>query len=181
MQGRKMTVTAQQIATAKSHGMQNVDLIAQCCNETGARFYIALAMLEKETGTCRNVYGHDVGGALSGFPKTVNRGNYEVFRWLVFDKGQRSNGVGPSQLTFKGFFADMEQKGLKPWDMHDNIAYGVKLIQSYYQQGRDQGKTVNEALRYAGTRYNGASAYGDSYLQVALKWKGRVGSADYAP
>ena len=89
--------------------------------------------------------------------------------------------MGPSQLTFKGFFADMEQKGLKPWDMHDNIAYGVKLIQSYYQQGRDQGKTVNEALRYAGTRYNGASAYGDSYLQVALKWKGRVGSADYAP
>ena len=42
-----MPVSAEQIEIAKSHGMQNVELIAQCCNETGARFYIALAMLEK--------------------------------------------------------------------------------------------------------------------------------------
>lgn len=118
-----MPVTAEQIV-AKSHGMQNVELIAQCCNETGARLYIALAMLEKETGTCRNVYGHDVGGvyghdvggALSGFPKPVTKDNYEVFKWLVFAKGQPSNGVGPSQLTSKGFFTDMESKGLKPYD-----------------------------------------------------------------
>jgi len=129
-----MPVTAEQIEIAKSHGMQNVELIAQCCNETSARFYIALAMLEKETGTCRNVYGHDVGGALSGFPNPVTKDNYEVFKWLVFTKGQRSNGVGPSQLTFKGFFTDMESKGLKPYDMHDNIAYGVKLIQQYYRE-----------------------------------------------
>jgi hypothetical protein len=160
--------------------MGEVDLIAQCCNETGARFYIALAMLEKETGTCRNVYGHDAGGALSGFPRLVNEGNFQVFYWLVFTKGQASNGVGPSQLTFKGFFTDMQAKGLKPWDMHDNIAYGIKLIQDYYRAGRDQGKSVAESLRYAGTKYNGASAYGDSFLAIALKWKERVGSADYA-
>ena len=65
----------------------------------------------------------------------------------------------------------MESKGLKPYDMHDNIAYGVKLIQQYYRDGRDQGKSVNDALRYAGTRYNGSSAYGDSFLTVAFKWK----------
>jgi hypothetical protein len=88
------------------------------------RFYIALAMLE-ETGSCRNVYGHDAGDALTGFPKPVTRDNYEVFNWLVFTKGQRSNGVGPSQLTFKGFSTDMELKGLTPHDMHDNIAYGA--------------------------------------------------------
>jgi hypothetical protein len=46
-----MPVTAEQIEIAKSHGMQNVELIAQCCNETGARFYIALAML------CRHCAG----------------------------------------------------------------------------------------------------------------------------
>jgi hypothetical protein len=96
-----MPVTAEQIEIAQSHGMQNVELIAQCCNETGARFYVALAMLEKETGTCRNVYGHDVGGALSGFPKPVTKDNYEVFKWLIFTKGQQSDGVGPSQLTLR--------------------------------------------------------------------------------
>lgn len=174
-----MTVTAEQIKIAKDHGMHEVDLIAQCCNETGARFYIALAMLEKETATCRNVYGHDSGGALSGFPGLVNKDNYAVFRWLIFTKGQTSNGVGPSQLTFKGFFTDMEAKGLKPYDMHDNISYGIKLIQSYYRAGRNAGKSVDEALRYAGTKYNGASAYGDRFLVIAQKWKTRVGSADY--
>ena len=135
-----MTVTAEQIKIAKDAGMREVDTIAQCCNETGARFYIALAMLEKETGNCRNVYGHDAGGALSGFPGTVDKSNFAVFEWLVFKKGQTSNGVGPSQLTFKGFFTDMEAKGLKPYDLHDNIAYGIKLIQGYYRAGRNAGK-----------------------------------------
>lgn len=174
-----MTVTAEQIKIAKDAGMREVDTIAQCCNETGARFYIALAMLEKETGNCRNVYGHDAGGALSGFPGTVDKSNFAVFEWLVFKKGQTSNGVGPSQLTFKGFFTDMEAKGLKPYDLHDNIAYGIKLIQGYYRAGRNAGKSVTDSLRYAGTKYNGAAAYGDRYLEIALKWKARVGSADY--
>jgi hypothetical protein len=49
--------------------------------------------------------------------------------------------------------------------------YGVKLIQQYYRDGRNQGKSINDALRYAGTTYNGSSAYGDSFLTVALKWK----------
>jgi hypothetical protein len=64
--------------------------------------------------------------------------------------------------------------------MHDNIAYGVKLIQQYYRDGRNQGKSVNDALRYAGrqARIHGSSAYGDRFLTVALKWKARVGSAD---
>ena len=35
-----MTVTAEQIEIAKSHGMQNVELIAQCCGETGGRFFV---------------------------------------------------------------------------------------------------------------------------------------------
>jgi hypothetical protein len=86
-------------------------------------------------------------GALSGFPKD----NYEVFQWLVFTKGQRSNGLGPSQLTFKGFFTDMGSKGLKSYDMHDNIAYGVKLIQQYCREGRNQGRSVNDDTQARGT------------------------------
>jgi hypothetical protein len=49
-----MPVTAEQIEIAKSHGMQDVELIAQCCNETGARFYIAPAML------CRHCPGNSI-------------------------------------------------------------------------------------------------------------------------
>jgi hypothetical protein len=135
-------------------------------------------MLEKETGSCRNVYGHAAGGALSGFPKPVPRDNYEVFKWLVFTKGQRSNGVGPSQLPSRaspphgveGSHAVRDARQHRVWR---------KLIQQYYREGRNQGKSVNDALRYAGTKYNGSSAYGDSFLTEALKWKARVGSADF--
>lgn len=188
-----MTVTTEQMQIAESYGMREVELIAKCCNETGARFYIALAMLEKETGTCRNVYGGDAGGALRGFKGEVNAGSYAVFRWMI-DVGvpvKQSdgthkvikfgpNGVGPSQITHPDLVARMKNQGLDIHDPHDNIAFGVKLIQSYYRKGRDDGKSVSEALRYAGTRYNGSPVYGDSYLTVALKWKNRVGSADYA-
>jgi hypothetical protein len=176
-----VNVTPEQIAIAKAAGMNEVDLIARCCNETGARFYLTLAMLEMETTTCRNVYGGDAGGVLSKFKEPVDRSNYLAFRHEVLVADRTSNGVGPSQITSKGLLRDMEAKGLKPWDMHDNIGYGAKLIMSYYRDGRNQGKSVSEALWYAGKRYNSKDAYADEYLQVAQKWKDRVGSDDYLP
>ena len=173
-----MTVSAEQISKAKAAGLQNVDIAAKVADEVpDIIFYQLCALLEKES-MGRNVYGHDSGGALSGFPKTVNQHNYAVFRWLVFDKGQTSNGVGPMQLTYKGFFTDMEGEGLKPWDIHDNILYGGKLWTGYYRSYRDDGLSVSEAIKKAGTRYNGASAYGDRLLVIMDKWRDRVGITD---
>src|SRR5215216_1816355 len=148
-----MTVQSTQIAIASDY-LENVDIAAQVCDETGTPFYILRALLEKESGG-KNIYGHDAGGALSGYPKPVTRDNYEVFRWLVFTKGQTSNGVGPMQLTFKGFFTDMENKGLKPWDVHDNMTYGATLFMDYYRQYKVQGYGTRESIRRAGIRYNG--------------------------
>lgn len=174
-----MTVTAEQIAKAKAQGLQNVDIAARVADETGNKFYHVLALLEKESGG-KNVYGHDAGGALSGFPGTVNKDNYAVFRWLVFDKGQTSNGVGPCQLTWKGFFTDMENHSLKPWEPYDNITYGAKLWLGYYRAARASGLNRDDAIKKAGTRYNGSTAYGDRLLIIMDKWLGIVGKADYA-
>jgi hypothetical protein len=175
-----MTVTQGQIERVRQAGFINVELIADATNRTSGRFYLSVAMIEKETKG-RNVYGHDAGGALSGFPREVNQQNFEVFEWLVFTKGQTSNGVGPSQITSKGLLQDMKTMGLKPWDPADNIFFGVKLITSYYRNGRDvQNLDVWEAVRYAGRRYNGASAYGDSLVTIAKKWRELLGNADYA-
>jgi len=173
-----VTVTAAQIAKAKATGLKNVDAIAAASNKSGCPFYLACAMIQRESNG-KNVYGHDQGGALAGFPGEVELGNWDVFRWLVFDKGQTSNGVGPAQLTYKGFFTDMEKEGLKPYQPSDNILYGVHLLFRYY---RDARKTlgVRDSIKKAGTKYNGASAYGDGLLEMALEWKDRVGSADYA-
>ena len=174
-----MTVSSDQIAKAKATGLQNVESAARIANETGNKFYHLCALLEKESGG-QNVYGHDAGGALSGFPKPVNEHNYEVFRWLVFDKGQTSNGVGPMQLTFKGFFTDMEKQGLRPWDAYENITYGAKLWLRYYRAARNGGDTRDQAIVSAGKQYNGSAAYGDRLLVIMDKWLGIVGNSDYA-
>lgn len=174
-----MTVTQAQIDKMKTKGLNYTDIIARVANENKIHLYIMVAMLVKETGTVRNVYGHDSGGALSGFSKPVNQGNFEVFEWLVFTKGQTSNGVGPSQLTFKGFFTQMKEQGKKPWDPYDNITVGAKLIYSYYRTARNAGKSVSDSLKEAGTKYNGSPAYGDRYLALALEWKDLLGNSDY--
>jgi len=174
-----MTVTAEQIKKAKDFGLQNVDVAAQVANETGIKFNHLCALLQHES-MGKNIYGHDSGGALSGFSKPVTKDNYDVFRWLILNKGQTSNGVGPMQLTFKGFFTDMEKKGLKPWDVHDNMTYGAKLWNDYYRSYRDQGLSPDESVRKAGVRYNGASSYGDTQVRLVKEWRDRVGNADYA-
>lgn len=174
-----MTVTAEQIQKAKATELQNVDNAARVADETGNKFYHLCALLEKES-MGRNVYGHDSDGALSGFPKPVNKGNFEVFYWLVFTKGQTSNGVGPMQLTFKGFFTDMIKRGMMPYAAYDNITYGAKLWLSYYRAARDSGLDRDAAIKKAGTRYNGSTTYGERLLVIMDKWFDIVGNDDYA-
>lgn len=174
-----MTVTDEQIAKAKAAGLKNADIAARVADETGNKFYHICALLEKES-MGRNVYGHDAGGALSGFPEEVNLYNFDVFEWLVFKKGQTSNGVGPMQLTFKGFFTDMKKQGLKPYDVHDNMLYGARLWLSYYRSARDAGYSRDNAIKKAGTKYNGSTAYGVALLLLMDKWVGIVGNDDYA-
>jgi len=158
-------VTPARVAIA-AKSLQNADIAAIACREAGLPFFAACALLEKESGG-KNVYGHDKGGALAGFPGVVNAGNFEVFRWLVFDKGQTSNGVGPCQITFKGFFVDMESQGLKPWSPHDNMLYGFRLLKRHYDAG---GSWVA-----AGTAYNGARSYGVDLDRKVTEWKKRLG------
>lgn len=180
-----MTVSASQIEKAENEDtpywgyMQNLDTAAVVADEIGVKFYHLCALFEKESGG-RNIYGHDKGGALSGFPNEVNQGNYEVFRWLVFTKGQTSNGVGPMQLTFKGFFTDMEVKHLKPWDVHDSVTYGADLWLSYYRIYRNNDLSRDDAIVQAGRKYNGSLAYGERLLILMDKWFGIVGKDDYA-
>lgn len=174
-----MTVSSDQIAKAKAQGLKNVDAAAVAADETGNKFYHLCALLEKENNG-RNSYGHDDGGALNGFPKDVNQGNYEVFRWLVFTKGQTSNGVGPMQLTFKGFFTDMELRGLKPWNVDDNITYGADLWLRYYRLNRNNGYSRDDSILRAGRAYNPRAGYAEKLLEIMNKWLGIVGNSDYA-
>lgn len=157
--------TEEQKRKARDFGLKNVELIAIAANEVGLPFYAACALMQKES-MGRNIYGNDYLGTLSGYPYDVNHDNYRVFRWLVFTKGKRSNGVGPCQLTYKGFFTQMEKEGLKPYDPYDNMFFGFRLLLSYYKSSGSWTK--------AGTRYNGSSTYGRDFSKKVSAWKTRL-------
>jgi hypothetical protein len=167
-------VSARRIQIAEDFGLVNVDVIAEVCRIAGVSFPVACALYQQESGG-RNVYGHDVGGALSGYPHPVNLHNWRVFKWLVIDHGYQSNGVGPSQITYAGaakngkrdggFFREMEEQGLRPWVVHDNMLFGLQLLKKHYDA---TGNWVD-----AGERYNGAHQYGLDLAQKIEEWRKR--------
>lgn len=160
-----MTASVRQRQVAGAY-LSNVEILAVAAAKVGIPFYAACALVDMESEG-KNVYGHDAGGALSGYPGEVNAENYAVFRWLVIDKKGRSNGVGPCQLTWRGFFPDMESKGLKPYDVHDNMVYGLGLFWGYYK--------ASKSWTTAGRKYNGALTYGRTMAKRVSLWHDRVG------
>lgn len=155
----------QKLELAQRHGLSNTGTILEACREARIPFYVACALMEKESHG-RNVFGNDVGGTFAGAPFGVNKYTWTVFRWLVIDRGGKSNGVGPCQLTYKGFFTDMESEGLKPYDVHDNMLYGFRLLKSY--------KDSKGTWERAGTAYNGSPEYGQAFGALVEKWKSRI-------
>jgi hypothetical protein len=153
--------TARDIMVA--NGLHNVIDIFDAAHEAGLGLPAACALMEKESGG-RNVYGHDTGGALSGFPGRVTRSNFKVFLWLVDKGGFSSNGVGPAQITLRSFFDQMAQRGLKAWDVHDNMLFGFDLLEGYFR--------VSHSWVDAGTRYNGSANYGVDLAAKVSKWRG---------
>jgi hypothetical protein len=112
------------------------------------------------------VYGHDAGGALSGYPEVVDESNFKVFLWLLA-KGQTSNGVGPCQITWPGYFTDMANKGLHAWRPLDNMTYGFGILAKHYAASRNWIK--------AGESYNGSYAYGVDLAEKVMAWRHRFG------
>lgn len=168
-------ITPEQVEAAQAAGLVNVQTAAEVAEETGLPFYIMCALLEKETGG-DNIYGHDQGGALSGFPGEVNKGNFEVFRWMI-DNGRTSNGVGPMQITWPPFFDQMDEQGLDPTDVRDNMLFGAIVFKGYYDTHR-KTLPVREAIRKAGVNYNDSAEYGDSLVEISDDWLQRLeGSA----
>jgi hypothetical protein len=167
-------ITAAQILEARKY-LTNVDEAASAAKKTGLPFWLLCAVLDKESKG-RNVYGHDKGGALSGYEGEVNEGNWRVFWWLV-SNGQTSNGVGPLQLTYKGFFTQMLERKLKPWDVADNMLYGAQLLRDYLT-ATPRTDSTEQRIKSVGRRYNGAESYGAALWKVAQVWFTRIGNAD---
>lgn len=178
MQLAEPTVSgADKIAIARRYGLVNVDAAWKASQKTGIPFYLLCALMEKES-MGKNIFGHDKGGVFSGpGEKAVTETNFKEFYNRVVGDRETSNGVGPLQITWRGFFPQMRDQGLKAWVPEHNMVFGSKLFMGYYNKHRTAGRSVSESIRLAGVQYNGAEAYGSRLLDIANKWRDRIGDA----
>ena len=173
-------VTVAQIGKAQaSNGRiaENAAALAAVCTQVGYPYFLACAILEKESHG-RNVYGHDVGGAMAGFPAEVTADNYVVFTWLRTVQGMKSNGVGPMQITWPGHFTAMDVQCLEPWRPRDNIQYGVQVLHGSHAVYRKRGLSQQQSFWESARDYNGAEVYADDAVSKAKWWATTVGTTD---
>jgi hypothetical protein len=153
---------------------------------------VALALFEGETHG-KNIYGHDVGGALSTrdnsvtvcgvtYPKgsniPVTPANAAVFLIMVA-AGHKSNGMGPGQVTYAadlpdgkslGYFRQMLERDMLPWKPLHNMQFCLEKIMELYNQSHDWA--------LAGGHYNGGTkpdmVYGNAFKKRIDTWNQRV-------
>lgn len=176
-------------------GLVNADLIVQSATATGIPLAIAAAMIQKESGG-KNVYGHDgsaetgpgvfstkygpvvIGGTTyaqsSDIP--VTQGNFAEFLRRV-TAGGKSNGVGPAQLTYAGYFKQAPDYPF--WDALANIRFGLTILADYLDDDFS-----DSSISSAGAHYNGgttpgskALAYGADLLAQTKIWRARLAGA----
>lgn len=151
---------------------QNSEALVRAAVTVGIPVWIAAAVIEKESRGA-NVYGNDRGGVYSegrGRPPggLVTAENFPEFERRVRN-GETSNGVGPAQITFPGYFPQARTRGLKLWVPFDNMRLGFEIMRGYLG-----GDYSNASIRRAGGAYNGNITYGDALVVVAEKWRGRL-------
>jgi len=169
-------------AVATQNGLANAMHLVAAADLAGVGYGVAFALAEQESGG-RNIYGHDRGGALStadggvtvcgqsfskGTTIPVTPCNAAVFLMMVAS-GHTSNGIGPAQITFPGYFPFMLQRGLLPWDAVDNFRFGLETLRSH----KNKGNTWKDA----GTAYNGSTTYGIELAAKIKVWRARLRAA----
>lgn len=172
-------VTPAEILTAG--GLVNADLIVQAAGATGVPLAILAAMVQKESGG-QNIYGRDGKGTASpgvyanDYPLQVTKENFTEFRAAVL-AGQKSNGVGPSQITYPGYWKQYPDYPF--WDVLANLKFGATLLMDLLD-----GDTSDASISSAGAHYNGgtnpnakALAYGADLLAQTKIWRARLAGA----
>ena len=162
--------------------LDNAAAVLAAASRAGVDLALACALVEKESGG-RNVYGHDIGGTYStrdaevvldgvtyprGSDVPVTEANYARFVALVA-AGAKSNGVGPAQITYRGYFPDAERRGLRLWVPEDNLTFGLQILVRHLAAGR----SVPEAgtLYNAGNLLAGVTDYGRDLAAKTDRWR----------
>jgi hypothetical protein len=149
-------------AVARMRSLEHAPAVFTAAERAKLPLAAACALLEKESGGA-NVWGHDPGGVFCGLSGEVTRELFRAFLWEIRHNNRQSNGVGPCQITYKGHFDVMEQRGLLAWVPRDNMTYGFELLKAEYD-------SHDHSWVAAGTAYNGAVAYGEDLAAKVKTW-----------
>lgn len=157
-------------ARAKRKGIVNPIIAYQEAKRAGLEFAVLCAVLMKETAGGHNVFGHDGGGAPCAGWGLVTASKYRQYVAL-FIRARVAQGVGPMQLTYRGFQTLADKAG-GCWKVRPNIRVGAEILAKdiKHSSGADYNGKIWNALR----AYNGSAAYADSVLQGVKYWRSIV-------
>ena len=163
------------VSILEQAGVANATAIVAASNASGLPLGVAVGMIMKETGGS-NIYGHDAGGACYGWGE-VTEDNFRNSFLPVVLAGGTSNGVGPTQITYPGYFR--QNPDYAWWDPYWNCLFGFNLL-----KGHCAGDYSHDGLARAGSIYNSGTAtgsystYGTSFADLAAEWTGILAGAD---
>jgi hypothetical protein len=118
----------------------------------------------KETSGGHNVFGHDPAPACGwGIVTEVKYRAYE----RAYAKWRVGQGVGPMQLTFRGYQIRADYAG-GCYKVGPNIEVGAAILADHFR--RSTG-TTDQRIWAALRAYNGSAAYADSVLKGVRYWR----------
>ena len=165
------------VGLMRKHGIVQPELTLRVAREVGLGLAVACAMLEKESGGGRNVYGHDkVRNPIkspSGRLLEVTQENYEQYK-RHRNAGLGAQGVGPTQLTFPPLQDRADELG-GCWNPEANLRVGFTHLRDLV---RRNGIALGGAVYNGGPRPSeDARKYGADLQRRVLIWRGRFGVA----
>ncbi len=141
----------------------NPSTVAIAATKAGLGFAAACALLVQESGGGKNEWGHDptifIGGGTFGQPVTEE--SYAAYK-AERDKTGKMQGVGPTQLTWKGYQDQADALG-GCWQPLVNMVVGFGIIAGY----RAAGLSWWDCWK----RYNGSDAYADQMVKRQAEWQ----------
>lgn len=173
-----MSTPAERLA---AWGILRAPEVVELATAAGLELAAAAALLVKESGGGRNVWGGDAvagRGTLYRPGEVVTRAAYERYRAELLAGRAGQQGVGPTQLTAREFQAAADRIG-GCWDWRANVLTGFRIL---------AGHIGRYGLRGGFVAYNGgpgalsrsvthpAQIYGDASMALLQRWRDRLGT-----
>jgi hypothetical protein len=164
-EGRAAMTAAEVLA---KHGTQRAAEVVELAAAAGLELAAAATLLEKESGGGHNVWGHDnvsTGGHYDKGAEVTEKAyrNYKADRNRI-----GAQGVGPTQLTFKGFQDRADERG-GCFDWRVNCAVGFEVLADHIR-----ANGVRDGFR----AYNGSGPAAERYADDAISklgvWRSRL-------